>query len=313
MKWTKYTVETTVNGTDLVCATLAELGIDGVEIVDNVPLSEEDRARMFIDVVPEMDESDERAFVSFYLEPGEDEKLEEVKAELEDLRQFGSFGTLEITVSETEDTDWINNWKQYFKPFKIDDDIVVKPTWEEYEKEGNELVLEIDPGTAFGTGSHETTRLCTLAIKKYLKPGDTVLDVGSGSGILSIAAEKLGAKSALGYDVDENAVSVSIENAEVNNCKACTFKCGNIISDADLRKETGLKAYDLVVANIFADIIMPLSEVVDELMKENALFISSGIINTRFEQVKETIAKNGFEIIETVSLGEWYAIVAKHA
>lgn len=313
MEYIKYTVETVNGGVELVCAVLAECGINGVEIVDNVPLTEEEQKEMFTDVPVVLDEDDERASVNFYLEPGEEKLLSEVKEELETIKSMGMFGPLTITSEKTDDSDWLDNWKQYWKPFNIDNDIVVKPTWESYERKGNELVLEIDPGRAFGTGSHETTRLCILALKKYLKQGDNVLDVGSGSGILSIAAEKFGAKAALGYDVDPAAVANSGENAAQNNCKACTFKAGNIIDDAALRRENGLKLYDVVVANIFADIIMPLSGVIAELMKENALFISSGIINTRFEEVKETIVKNGFEIIETTSLGDWYAIIAKHA
>lgn len=313
MEYIKYSVETVNSGVELVCAVLAECGIDGVEIVDNVPLTEKEQKEMFTDVPVDLNEDDESASVNFYLEPGEEKLLSKVKEELETIKEMGAFGTLAVTSQKTDDSDWLDNWKQYWKPFNIDDDIVIKPTWESYERKGNELILEIDPGRAFGTGSHETTRLCILALKKYLKPGDNVLDVGSGSGILSIAAEKFGAGAATGYDVDPAAVENSRENAAQNNCRACTFKAGNIIDDADLRRENGVKLYDVAVANIFADIIMPLSGVIPELLKENALFISSGIINTRFEEVKETIVKNGFEIIETTSLGDWYAIIAKHA
>ena len=188
MKWTKLTLDTTTEAVDLVSDMLGDLGIIGIEISDNVQISEEDRKRLFIDILPELKEDDGTAQVSFYLEEGEDldEILLKVKEGLEDLAGYVSIGSGVITVSVTEDKDWINNWKEFFKPFRIDDTIVIKPTWEvlEDQKEGD-LVIEIDPGTSFGTGAHETTKLCILGMKQYVNQESVVLDAGSGSGILS--------------------------------------------------------------------------------------------------------------------------------
>ena len=333
MKWIKMEMKTTTEAVDLVSVMLSELGVEGIEIADFVPLSEEDKQKMFIDILPELPEDDGSAVVSFYLETDTDiEALRANIAEgLSELRQFVDVGSGELSVSETEDKDWINNWKEFFKPFRVDDGIVIKPTWEELtEKKEDDLVVEIDPGTAFGTGAHETTKLCIGNLKKYLKKGDTVFDVGCGSGILSIISMLLGAGYAAAVDIDPIAVDVTAENAAVNKlaaeiCKkdekglpAFTKKSGmievtdgNVIGDAALRGAVGLHQYDIVVANILADVIIPLSGVAREFMKPGALFISSGIINMKQEAVEEALKENGFEIVEIVTLGDWVSIVAK--
>lgn len=333
MKWIKMELKTTTEAVDLVSAMLADLGVEGIEISDFVPLSEEDRQKMFIDILPELPEDDGSAVVSFYLETDTDvEALEaNIAANLSNLRQFVDVGSGELSVSETEDEDWINNWKEFFKPFRVDDSIVIKPTWEELtEKRDGDLVVEIDPGTAFGTGAHETTKLCIWNLKKYLKKGDTIFDVGCGSGILSIISMLLGADYAAAVDIDPIAVGVTAENAEVNHLTAAVCKKaenglpvftgksgrievtdGNVIGDSALREAVGLWKYDIVVANILADVIIPLSGVVREFMKPGALFISSGIINMRQEAVEEALKENGFEIVEIVTQGDWVSIVAK--
>lgn len=327
MKWTKMALTTTAEAEDLVINMLSELGIDGVEIEDNVPITEEEKKKMFIDILPELNEADHTAVISFYLDEDDnkEELMNSIKEGIEELRTFVEVGAGTIEVSETEDKDWINNWKEFFKPFRVDDSIVIKPTWETLENSKEEdIVIEIDPGVAFGTGSHETTKLCILNIKKYLKENAKVLDVGCGSGILSIIALKLGATTVAATDIDPNAVTAAHENAEVNHVVACdsleelendknqmAIMAGDIISDERFRHMLGKESYDLVVANILADVIIPLSGVIAENMKPDGLFISSGIIEMKREEVKAALLKNQFEIVEETKMGDWVSFVCK--
>lgn len=318
MNWIKLTLETTTEAVDLVSDMLNDLGIEGVEISDNVPLSEEECKQQFVDIIPVMKEDDGKAKISFYVEQGEDvdSLLSRVKDGLKELSEFVDTGSGEILVSETKDEDWVNNWKAFFKPFRVDDTIVIKPTWEELPevKEGD-LVIEIDPGISFGTGAHETTKLCIIGLKKYMKPESVVLDAGSGSGILSIIAKKLGAKEVLGIDIDPNATKSALENAAVNQLEIAdgclNFVTGNIIEDNGIRTEIGVEKYDLVVANILADVIIPLSGVIGENLKKGGLFISSGIINTKENVVREALESNHFEILEVSRLNDWVSFVAR--
>lgn len=316
MKWTKLSLSTMADALDLVSNMLNELGIDGIEIIDNVPITENERKAMFIDILPELDEDDKTATISFYLEENQDveETITQIQDGLEELKSFTDVGSGKIEIAETEDVDWINNWKEFFKPFRVDDTIVIKPTWEPLlDISENDLVIEIDPGTAFGTGAHETTKLCILGIKKYIKPGIKLLDVGSGSGILSIIGAKLGASVVLGTDIDPNAVTAALENVEVNHISSdiVNILSGDIITDEAFQQKVGLGCYDMVVANILADVIIPLSAEIGKHLKEDGIFISSGIINTKKEQVKEAILKNGFRIIEIKEMGDWVSIVAQ--
>ena len=316
LKWTKFSLETTTQAVDLVSNMLDELGIEGIEIEDKVPITEEEKKEMFIDILPELGEDDGKATVSFYISDDEDKEsiLSSVKEGLVELADFVEVGDMEITISETEDKDWINNWKQYWKPFRVADDIIIKPTWETLEeKKENDLVIEIDPGTAFGTGSHETTRLCIQGLRKYITDETVLLDVGSGSGILSIIGLKLGAKAALGTDIDPNAIHAMYDNAKVNGIteEEFTVKIGNIIDDKKLQEEVGMEKYDIVVANILADVIIPLSPEIRQHLKKDGLYITSGIINMKRDEVKEAIEKNGFTIIEENVMGEWVSFVAK--
>jgi ribosomal protein L11 methyltransferase len=315
MKWIKLTLKTLAEAVELVSNMLSELGIEGIEVIDNVPITEEEKKAMFIDILPELDTNDKTAFVTFYLneEDNTDEVIANIKRELEELSSFIDVGEGTIEVSETEDVDWINNWKAYFKPFRVDDTIVIKPTWEVLtDQNENDLVIEIDPGTSFGTGSHETTKLCILGLKKHLKPDMDLLDVGCGSGILSIIGKKLKAGKVLATDIDPNAVVSAGENAAVNKVeKEIEFLSGDIISDTELQAKVGMECYDIVVANILADVIIPLSAEVGRHMKPNGLFISSGIINMKKEQVKSAVTENGFEILEINEMGDWVSIVAK--
>ncbi|WP_310602072.1 50S ribosomal protein L11 methyltransferase [Anaerosporobacter sp.] len=316
MKWTKFSLETTTQAVDLVSNLLDELGIESIEIEDKVPITEEEVKAMFIDIVPDLGVDDGTATVNFYISDEEDKEdiLSRVKEGLVELADFVEVGNMEITVSETEDTDWINNWKQYWKPFRVADDIIIKPTWETLEeKNENDLVIEIDPGTAFGTGSHETTRLCILGLRKHITDDTVLLDVGSGSGILSIIGLKLGAKSALGTDIDPNAIVAMYDNANVNGIteKEFAVKTGNIIDDKTLQEEVGMEKYDIVVANILADVIIPLSAEIGQHLKKGGLYITSGIIDMKRDEVKEAIEKNGFTIIEENKMGEWVSFVAR--
>lgn len=316
MKWNKYRLATTTEAVDLISYTLAEMGIEGIEIEDKVPLSEEDKKRMFIDLLPDLEEDDGKAYVSFYIEPEKDHDstLEEVLAAVRELADFVDIGEATIEKSQTEDIDWMNNWKKYWKPFKVDEHIIIKPTWETVENVPEDtLVVELDPGTAFGTGTHHTTRLCITQLKKYMQPGQEVLDVGCGSGILSIIALLLGAKEASATDVDIHAVEAAVENARVNGIESdvYTVLTGDVISDADFRHKVGEHKFDMVLANIFAEIIIPLSGVVKEMMKPGALFITSGIIDEREEDVRKALTENGFEIMEVTHSGGWVSFTAR--
>ena len=316
MKWKKFTIQTTCEAVDLVSSMLDDLGIEGIEIEDYVPLTEKETKGMFIDILPELPPDDGTARVSYYLEMEADAAgiLEQVREGLDELRMFVDVGSGEISQTETEDLDWMNNWKQFFKPFTIDH-ILIKPTWEEIpEEHKDKLLVEIDPGTAFGTGSHETTQLCIRQMQKYLKAGDRVLDVGTGSGILGITAIKLGADRAFGTDLDENAVEAAKENVAVNHIPAEQFPIvsGNIIDDEALQREAGLECYDIVVANILAPVIIMLSGEAARHMKKGAVMITSGIINTKETEVKKAFEENpDFEIVEVTHQNDWVSVTVR--
>ncbi|MBQ9935811.1 MAG: 50S ribosomal protein L11 methyltransferase [Lachnospiraceae bacterium] len=323
MVWTKLTIDTTVEAVDILSAFLDDLGVEGIMIEDNVPLTEEEKQAMFVDIPLIEGEDDGTAKVSCFIDDSFDlDTLKaDIVAELTRLEEFLPVGTKDITLSNTEDKDWINNWKQFFKPFRLYDNIVIKPTWEELnEVNEGDMIVEIDPGIAFGTGSHETTKLCIGQLKKYLKPGDTVFDVGSGSGILSIISVMLGAGFVHGMDIDEVAVRASIENREVNNMtdKQLVLTCGNLLARDDATNKMALDVnggnkYDIVVANILADVIIPLSGVVKPFIKDDGYFITSGIIDMKEEAVKEALISNGFEILDIVHMNDWVSIIAKIA
>lgn len=325
MKWKKYTIETTTAAEDFLSVMLMELGIEGVQIEDNVPLSKEDQADMFIDFLPELPPDDGISHVSFYLEDtGADysELLKQVKIGLEDLRNTVDVGSGVITSDETEDLDWINNWKKFFHSFYIED-ILIKPTWEEVKEEDKDkFLIEIDPGLSFGTGKHETTQLCIRQLLKYIRgtedytpqnPTPKVLDVGCGSGILSIAALKLGAKEVVGTDLDKDCITSTLENMEVNHLDRSkgTFYVGNLIDDAQLQEQVGMGEYDIVVANILADVIIPMAPVIPARLKEGGYFITSGIIDFKEKDVKEALENAGFHIVEINRQGEWVNITAR--
>ena len=317
MKWKKYTIETTTVAEDYMASMLMELGIEGIEIEDNVPLTKADQADMFIDFLPELPPDEGISHVSFYLEDnGEDytELLKEVKIALEDLRSMVEVGSGTITSSETEDLDWINNWKKYFTSFTIDN-ILIKPTWEELKEEDKDkFLIEIDPGISFGTGKHETTQLCIRELVKYIgEDHPKVLDVGCGSGILSIVALKLGAREVVGTDIDSDCMISTRDNMAVNRLDESlgTFYVGNLIDDVELQEKVGTEEYEIVVANILADVIIPMAPVIPARLKKGGYFITSGIIDFKENQVKEAIEAAGLEVAQINHQGEWVNITAR--
>ena len=325
MKWNKYTIETTTAAEDYMSSMLMDLGIEGVEIEDNIPLSKEDQSDMFIDFLPELPPDDGVSHVSFYLEDnGSDDTklLAQVKMALEDLRSVVDVGSGKITSDQTEDLDWINNWKKYFSSFCIED-ILIKPTWEELKEEDKDkLLIEIDPGISFGTGKHETTQLCIRQLLKYMrgneeyKPeqkAESVLDIGCGSGILSIVALKPGASEVVGTDLDAACMVSTRENIRVNRLspELGTFYVGNLIDDEELQIKVGAERFDIVVANILADVIIPMAPVVPQFLKPGGYFITSGIIDFKEEEVRCAIEKAGLTVVEVNHQGEWVNITAR--
>ncbi|MEH2942771.1 50S ribosomal protein L11 methyltransferase [Lachnospiraceae bacterium KK002] len=315
MKWKKYTIQTTTQAEDFISSMLADLGVEGVQIEDNIPLSAEDKEKMYIDILPELPPDDGSARVSFFLEEGKDDGalLEQVREELESLRLFVNLGEGTITQGETEDKDWVNNWKQYFKAFTIEH-ILIKPTWEPWPEESDSrITIEIDPGTSFGTGRHETTQLCIRQLCRHMKAGDRILDVGCGSGILSLVSHKLGASHVTGTDIDSLCIQASLDNWRLNRLpeEGSRFLHGNLIEDRKLQEQVG-GDYDIVAANILADIIIPLTPVIPRHLKKGGIYITSGIIDFKEEAVKEAIQHAGLTVLEVNRQGEWVSITAEN-
>lgn len=315
MKWNRFTVKTRTEAEDIVISTLAEVGIEGVEIQDKQPLTEEDKAQMFVDIMPEGPADDGVAYLNFYLEEDADKEaiLKDVREALDDLKNFMDIGEATIEESQTEDKDWINNWKQYFHQFYVDD-ILIVPSWEEVKAEDKDkMILHIDPGTAFGTGMHETTQLVIRQLKKYVTPDTEMLDVGTGSGILGIVALKLGAKHVLGTDLDPCAVPAVAENKEANQIVDETFDMviGNIIDDKAIQDQAGYEKYDIVTANILADVLIPLTPVIVNQMKKGAYYITSGILDVKEEVVVEAVKAAGLTVVEVTHQGEWVSVTAR--
>lgn len=315
MKWNRFTVKTTTEAEDIVICTLAEVGVEGAEILDKKPLTEEDKEQMFVDIMPEGPEDDGIAYLNFYLEEDADKEeiLKNVRAALEELKSFMDIGEGTIEESETEDKDWINNWKEYFHQFYVDD-ILIVPSWEEVKEEDQDkMILHIDPGTAFGTGMHETTQLVIRQLKKYVTPDTELLDVGTGSGILGIVSLKLGAKHVVGTDLDPCAVPAVAENKEANQIpdEAFDMMIGNIIDDKEVQDKVGYEKYDIVAANILADVLVPLTPVIVKQMKKGAYYITSGILDVKEEVVVQAVKEAGLTLVEVTHQGEWVSVTAR--
>lgn len=326
MKWTKFRIKTITDAEDIIISTLYDIGLEGAQIEDSIPLTAAEKEQMFVDILPETKEDDGVAFLSFFVEENGDgglklgeenitaeELLDRIKKELEDLRMFMDIGEGCVTVDETEDIDWINNWKQYFHQFYIDDVLVI-PSWEEVKAEdGDKMVLHIDPGTAFGTGMHETTQLCIRQLRKYITPETRILDVGTGSGILAILALMFGAKEAVGTDLDICAIEATKENMAANHIDEDKFQVmiGNIITDREIQDRVGYDCYDIVAANILADVLVPLTPVIVNQLKRGGIYITSGIIDDKEETVVEAVKGAGLEVLAVTYQGEWVSVTAR--
>lgn len=335
MKWIKFTLDTHTDAVDLLSYMLDEIGVEGIEIEDHVPLSEADKKQMYVDILPDPEFNDGTAKVHFYMEPegcNPEKVMLQVQEIFHEIKSYTNIGNGTVSLSETEDKDWMNNWKTFFKPFRAAENVIIKPTWEECTLEDyapeKDIVIEIDPGIAFGTGTHETTKLCIQALSRHGCSGKRILDVGCGSGILAIAALKLGASFAAATDIDEVAVSVAGENMQVNHIPESQYRlfAGDLINNIakdhsytfhapsvnsqKLSEQLG-GDYDIIVANILADVIIPLSAVVRPHLKEGGLFISSGIIDSKADEVTEALKENGFEILAKETLKEWVCFICK--
>lgn len=317
MGWNRITISTVTGAEDMLSYELTELGACGVEVEDRVPLTQEEIDEMFIEVLPDHQEPDDgKALLHCYFDESED--LENVTIRIEEMlhrvKGFMDIGDGSIEYGFTKEEDWINNWKQFFKPLRLDDTIVIKPTWEELtdQREGD-VVIEIDPGTAFGTGSHETTRLCIEGLKEEIRPDTVMLDVGCGSGILSIIALKLGAKKTVMTDIDPRAVKAAGENMEVNHLSREQYEThfGNVLEDMEFVRSLGEKKYDIVAANILADVILPLTSIVDLFLKKDGAFVISGIIETKEQEVLAQLKKYGYYAEKTRRMKEWLSITAR--
>ena len=315
MKWNRFTIKTKTEAEDVIISALADVGVEGVEIQDKQPLTETDKEQMFVDIMPEGPADDGIAYLNFYLEEDTETApvLEKVRAVLEEVRGYMDIGEGTITESQTEDKDWINNWKEYFHQFYVDD-ILIVPSWEEVKEEDKDkMILHIDPGTAFGTGMHETTQLVIRLLKKFVTKDTQMLDVGTGSGILGIVALKLGAAHVVGTDLDPCAIPAVADNKEANDIKDETFDMliGNIIDDKEVQDTVGYEKYDIVTANILADVLVPLTPVIVNQMKKGAYYITSGILDVKEEVVVKAVKDAGLQLVEVTHQGEWVSVTAR--
>ena len=326
MKWVKFRIKTVTDAEDIIISTLYDIGLEGAQIEDKIPLTPLEKEQMFVDILPDGPEDDGIAYLSFFVEEKEDGSLEvngertdvesvlaSVKEQLEDLKQFMDIGEGSVAVDETEDIDWINNWKQYFHQFYIDD-ILVIPSWEDVKpSDEDKLVLHIDPGTAFGTGMHETTQLCIRQLRKFITPKTEILEVGTGSGILAILSLMFGAKHAVGTDLDICAIEAVEQNCEANGIDKDKFEMmiGNIITDKEVQDKVGYERYDIVVANILADVLVPLTPVILHQLKKGGIYITSGIIDDKEQTVVDAVKTAGLEVLEVTYQGEWVSVTAR--
>ena len=314
MKWTKFRLKTTAEAEDIVICALADAGVEGALIEDNVPLSQDDLKQMFVDIPPASGPDDGTAYLSFYLDEDADvdATLARVEKELASLRRFSDIGPCTIERSETEDKDWVNNWKQYFHQFAVDEFLIV-PSWEKVspEHEGKR-VLHIDPGTAFGTGMHETTQLCIRQLKKHVTNGCEVLDVGTGSGILGIVSLMLGAGHVFATDLDPCAIDAVCENLQANGIAPESMQAviGNLIDDPAIQDAAGYEKYDIAAANILAPVLVELTPQIVSHLKKGGIYITSGILDEKEKDVADACERAGLSVLEITRQGEWVSVTA---
>lgn len=319
MDWIKVSIYTSSEGIEPVSGRLYQLGITGVEIEDerdfNDFLENNHQYWDYVDDALIKQKQGETRVIAYVSDnaPGR-ETLSEIRSSMLELKQLGEegeFGRLEIELDNTSEEDWANNWKKYFHAFEIGKKLYIKPEWENAEAPSDRIVFNINPGMSFGTGSHYTTQLCAEAIEEYIKPGDVMLDLGCGSGILSVIALMLGAEEAYAVDIDPNAVTAAYGNADRNNVSRDRYHVmsGNVLTDKKLEKTLGERKYDVIAANIVADVIIGLAPKAKEYLKEGGVFITSGIIDDRENDVRSALEECGFKIEDIRRRGDWLSII----
>ena len=317
MEWTEVNIYTTTEGIELVCSKLTDIGVKGFAIRDAEDFKEflENKNGQWDYIDKDLlGLTDCETCITVYI-PSNDqgaEMLTAIKSMLSEMRANDTeklYGRLEAELTSIREEDWANNWKQYFKPFKVGEKLVIKPSWEDYDNADNRVILEIDPASSFGTGKHHTTRLCLELLEKNLNKGDDLLDMGCGSGILSIGAMLLGAGSAVGVDIEENAAATALENAEKNHISPDVYKTyyGNILSDEKLASEIDRK-YDIITANIVADVIIAMKDYFVRYIKKGGILIISGIIEERMDEVIAAVESAGFSNPEPYVKEGWAAV-----
>jgi ribosomal protein L11 methyltransferase len=307
-KWIEVTITTSHEAVEAVSAKLYDLGVAGVAIEDPKDIIESNTNPKEWDYVEERllpEDTGEAKVKGYFIYTNNLEYIiSNIKSSVDRLEEFGlKKGKGEVTTKEVKEQDWANTWKQYYKPFRIGDHIVIKPTWEDYLEKEDDIVIELDPGMAFGTGDHETTKMCILLLSEYVKKNSNVFDIGCGSGILSIAASKLGAENVIGVDIDDVAVKAARENVSISGLNNIDIRKGNLTDVIEGKA-------DVIVANIIADAIINLCKDVPKLLKKDGVFIASGIIKDRLQDVEDVLSKNGFDIVKNMEMGEWAAIAA---
>lgn len=321
MDWIKVSIFTTSQGIEPVSGRLYQLGISGIEIEDEQDfknfLKENKQYWDYVDddLVRKMEgETKVKTYVSDDTEGRE--LLLSIKSTLSELKKLddsNEYGRLEIEIDSMTEQDWANNWRQYFHPIEIGEKIIIKPEWEDLKEPTDRVVFNIEPGMSFGTGSHYTTQLCIEALEKYIKPDIKMLDLGCGSGILSIISLLLGAEKAVAVDIDPNAVDTAYQNADRNNIDRSKYKVfsGNIVTDTDIQTEISKNKYEVIAANIVADVIIALAPAAKKYMTDDGVFITSGIITDRADDVKKVLEENGFEIITVNQRKDWVSMVCR--
>lgn len=320
MNWTEAEIYTSTEGIDILCASLLDIGIKGFAIKDSEDFNEflENKDGKWDYIEDDlMGLKSCESSVTVYLPDNSQGaemliSLKQLLARMKERDSAGSWGRLEFEIKSVKEEDWANNWKQYFKPLKVGEKLLVKPSWEEYDGNDNRTILEIDPASSFGTGQHNTTKLCLELLEKAVNGGERILDLGCGSGILSIGGILLGANEATAVDIEENAVTTALENAEKNNISKEEYHayCGDIISDTELREKIG-SGFDIITANIVADVLIAMSSLFSSFLKPESTLIISGIITERKSEVVDAVVKAGFDVIEEAEGEGWAAVMMK--